>query len=140
MRNLHRPSDDYLGMTPDGATAQDRRVEALLTGHGEPADAPVLRALTDLRLFSAGPAPHPSVALTALLTGATPRPGARPLLVTAGAHRRRSARHPLRAVALSIVAGLSVLTASAAANALPPDAQRTIANFLNTIKIGRAHV
>ena len=133
MRNLRRPRGDYPGMTPRGASGQDRRIEALLTGHGAPTDTALLGVLADLHLLGAGPAPQPSAALNALLSGVTPLPThqAEPARATTG--RQRSKRRPLRAVVLSVVVGLSVLTVGAAANALPPDVQRTVAHLLDTV-------
>ena len=119
-------------MRPD-ASRQDRRNEALLAGHGEPGDAALQQVLVDVRLLGAGPVPQPSAALTALLTGATPLPTPEVGLSRPAGGRHRSRRSPLRAVVLSVLVGFSVLTASAAANALPREAQRTVAHVLNIL-------
>jgi hypothetical protein len=131
MRNLHPSHNDDPSMRAPASRYNDRKVEALLAGHGEPDDADLLTALHGLRRLSSSPAPEPSSALAAVLSGAAPLP-----LVAAPPLRSGSAsggRQRLRTAAFLVVAGLGATTAGAAANALPAPAQRATAKVLNTV-------
>lgn len=132
MRNLHTPHNDDRDMTDHPSTWTDRQVDSLLTGHGEPADADLLAVIAGIKHFTTAAPPVPSPALQALFDSTAALPLATAL--TAGrVPRRRRHRTQLRACILTLTASTGLLTAGAAANALPQDAQRTAARVLNTL-------
>lgn len=132
MRNVDRPHDDDRDVTVPTGSWTDRQVDALLDGRGEPADADLMALIADLRRFRNAPAPTPSPALQALLDGSAMLPVS--AAMPAGYETsRRHHRIRLRATVLVLTASLGLVTAGAAANALPRGAQRTAARILNTL-------
>lgn len=129
MRNFRHASRDYGDMRRHGSGWDDRKVEALLAGRGEPQDADLLSALQDLQQLSMHAAPAPSAALTAVLDGAA---SAVPAVVV-GVRRSMDRRSGLRAVAVVSALGLGMATWGTAANALPAPVQRTVASVLNSL-------
>lgn len=133
MRNPGRPRNDDQDMRATSNSWSDRQVEALLAGRGEPSDADLLNVLQGLRQIAAAPAPEPSSALAAVLSGASPLPASGAAVPQLPQPSRPHPWRRGRTGAVALVAAFGLTTAGAAANALPAPAQRAAARVLNTV-------